>query len=349
MDILFAPNITASELRAGDWRLASTRYRAAIPAAELARLGLAVEHRPMEHFFRPGADCAAGALVLAQPKAPIVRIGAMLTDYIGNFERFAAAGGKLVIDVCDYKFGPEYGPLLEKMFGAEGRQAYETLLRRLFAAARLVTVPTAFLAEQMRGSGVWNGPITVIGDPIEVARGTARFAPGWPLNLLWFGTYGVHRRAMEGFIGGDLPRLARQGDVMLHLVCEPNAPLPAPPPGVRLRQSAWSLPAMNEALAACDLVAIPFERGAAETLGKSNNRALQALYAGRAVAAHPIPSYSEMAGQLLLGDDLAETIAAALGDPPTVTAMIAAAQEAVAERYAPEAIGRAWRDAIALL
>lgn len=349
MDILFAPNITAAELRAGDWRLASTRYRAAIPAAELSRLGFQVEHRPMEHFFRAGAEMAARALVLAQPKAPIVRIGAMLSDYIANFERFAAGGGKLVIDVCDYKFGPEYGPLLEKMFGADGRRAYEALLRRLFAAARLVTVPTAYLAEQMRGSGVWAGPITVIGDPIEVARGTPRFAPGRPLNLLWFGTYGVHRRAVEGFVSGDLPRLAKAGEVKLHLVCEPNAPLPAPPTGVHVRQTAWSVPAMNTALAACDLVTIPFEREAAETLGKSNNRALQALYAGRAVAAHPIPSYSEMAGQLLLGDNLADTIEAALSDPRSVEDMIAAAQAKVASHYAPEAIGRAWRDAIALL
>lgn len=76
--------------------------------------------------------------------------------------------------------------------------------------------------------------------------------------------------------------------------------------------------------------------------GKSNNRALQALAAGRYVVAHPIESYRMLGDVIGLDASIADAVETAVSNPAATLARLQAGQDFVQARYSPAAIAARW-------
>ena len=351
MRVVFAvnslPNMTPEQIGG----LASARYRGFIPAAALQQQGVPAEVISFIDLFKPDFDTDIDLLVLHQPKDDIVQFIKVISVFLDRMAAIRARGGVIALDVSDFKFTPDYREKLARKLGAEGAQTYDLILDNIFARSSAVTAPTEALAGMLRQVLRDKLPVFVIDDVVEVERQPARFAPGPVLQLLWFGVMSSHAEAMQRFLKYDLPRIAAIRPTELHLVCER---IKAAPDGVLMLDEGattravtvtpWSVPALQQALAACDLVVLPFDVDSPLSRGKSNNRALQALYAGRAVIAHPIDSYLGLGDYIGLDRDLAMAVAAALADPAAMQARLERGQAHVAATYSPAAIGRRWLD-----
>lgn len=325
---------------------ASIRYRAAIPVDALKKSGEAADLIPLDRALKPGGLPPGATVVLAQPKESVVQDDALRTALEAALPRWRAAGHRLLLDICDLKIGPAYRAFAAARYDAAFAARGEAYYRALAAQADRIVVPSAALIEPLRAGGI-TAPVDVIEDVVEVPRGTVRFAPGSPLKLLWFGFFGAHAAAMHRFLAEDAPNLARERPLALMLLCEKLRPdleekLRAMALPAQLHVVPWSLNAVEMALPACDAVVLPFDLGSDLSVAKSSNRALQALYAGRAVFAHPVPSYRPLGDFIALGTNLPALIRAGLADPAAVAARTAAGQAHVAEHFSPEAIARAW-------
>lgn len=353
MRILFLPVVAPHKPVEGSAGLASARYRALLPAQALRRAGHQVELQPMLSLAQDGFSTDAGVVVVAQPKTEILRVEGAIPSTIASIERLKRRGTAVVVDVCDFKFGPQYARLLEAGFGEAGARRSEEFLRCLLLLADAITVPTAALGERLQQ--VFAAPLRlhVVGDPAEVARGEPRFAPAATLRLLWFGSIGQHEAALRAFLKSEAPLIAATRPAELLILCEPLDPADraslerAPCEGFAVRVAPWSMPAVEAALAACDAAIMPFLPDPETALNKSNNRAVQALHAGRYVLANPIPSYQELADYCYVGDSIAAGLRAALDDPASVVKRVRSGQERVENDYSAEAIGRRWAEILA--
>lgn len=351
--ILFATFASPAECAAGQFLSASIRYRAAMPAAGLRAAGIAADLISIHDCLARGFATDAATVVVAQPKEHALG-GGFAEKLLAFVARQKDQGKRVAIDVSDLKLGADHAAWVEQRAGKAMAQYVAGFYRSLLGQADLLLTPTAYLAERLRhhlGPGI---ACAVVGDAVEVAAQAPRFVPPERLALLWFGTFQVHWPALARFCHDVLPALSVRHPLTLTFVCEaPSEEAMAAlnalvSPRLGFRHVSWSLLALNDALGGCDLVALPFDRGSELALGKSNNRALQALQAGRAVAAHPIPSYEELRDFIALDDDLGTAIESLLADPAGTLARTARGQDYVATRYSPAAIARRWREALGL-
>ncbi|MBM3485020.1 MAG: hypothetical protein FJX67_00070 [Alphaproteobacteria bacterium] len=88
-------------------RLASTRYRATIPYHAIRARGRLVEIAPIGRALSRGFT--VGTIVVPQIKETTLRsapaVAPALLDFVA---RHRAAGTRIVLDVTDLKFGPDY-------------------------------------------------------------------------------------------------------------------------------------------------------------------------------------------------------------------------------------------------
>jgi glycosyltransferase involved in cell wall biosynthesis len=238
--------------------------------------------------------------------------------------------------------------------------------RELVRRVDLVVAGSDQLAELVRAHTAV--PVTTIGDPVEGARAEARFAPpparNWfarlsgattrPLSLLWYG----HQSNLDE-VAAFLPALRawiagqdRVDSVELELVsasgfgAEEAAARIGLEGALRMRFTSWSMAAQQQALRDCDLVVIPATVDAAQKRVKTANRLTEALWAGRPVLAHAVPSYLEFADCAWIGEDLAAGLDVALRHPEAVVRQVRAGQDLVGRRYSPEAVGALWAQAV---
>lgn len=348
MRVVFVVNGAVSDVR--DGRLATVRYRGLIPAAELARLdpGMRPEVVPFTDLMRPDFDSRIDLLVLHQPKKDTIKLVQQFPVLLGHLQAVRRHGGVVVIDVSDLKFSLEHHRAMVEEYGEPAANDYRKFLEGLFVNANGIVVPTVKLGELMQQAINLPLPIHVVGDPIEVQHQPARFAPGETLKLLWYGTLRAHGPVMQKFFATDLPAIAAATPVDVHMVCEAvpddvQAAVLGPfHRAANVRFTEWSVAALERALTECDIVVLPFALDSMSAVGKSNNRALQALYAGRFVAAHPIESYLEVGSFCGLDVSLPRIILAARANPAAALDMLQRGQSYVAERYTPAAIGGQW-------
>lgn len=350
MRVVYAVNLALNTPPDQLARLASTRYRGIIPAGQLQRDGHQARVVPLMELFRPDFDPRLDLLVLHQPKHDILG----LANVIGLlFDRLAAIrqqGGRIVVDVSDFKLSPEFLAAASKAFGPDQAQTYRNILDGIFARCDAVTAPTEALARQMRAALKDAKPVFVIEDVVEVTPQPAKFAPGPDLRLLWFGFLSAHVAALRQLVHDDLTKLRQRRPVSLTLVCEtlPSADSQkifgpdGQPAALGVAHAEWSLPVLEAALADCDLVVLPFATDAVSSQGKSNNRALQALAAGRYVVAHPLESYRTLGDFIGLDASIAQGVETALADPAATLARLQAGQDVVQARYSPAANAARW-------
>ena len=305
--------------------MASVRYRCLAPARELAKRG--VQSSVFADLGR--GDPAATAHELLRRGADVVVAGKPLGPAMVEVaRRVQAQGARLIADVCDDFFDHEpLGPLS-------------------LAMARLadgLVASTPVLAQRLERR--LGRRATVISDPYEGPRGVARFAPrAERLELLWFGNSNNYAT-----IAPALPQLAafsRRQPLRLTIVTaldKIERPYGSSAPGLLIDHAAWAPAALWRRLAACDAVVIP-SPSAPHYEAKSPNRLVEAIWAGRAVAACPVPSYAELGAGCWLGEDMAAALAAMIADPMAVERRIAEGQGLVARRHAPAAIAAQWFD-----
>jgi glycosyltransferase involved in cell wall biosynthesis len=349
MRVVFAVNTTPHAPPAEMSRLASTRYRGFIPARQLQQDGHKTAVVALMELFRPDFDTRLDLLVLHQPKHDILMLANVIKVLFDRLDAIRSQGGRIVVDVSDFKLSPEVLDAMGKAFGPDKAKAYRNILEAVFARCDAVTAPTEALAAQMREVLGGARPVYVIEDVVEVAPQPAKFAPAQPLNLLWFGFLSAHVAALRKLVHDDLPNIRQRRPVALKLVCEalPSADSQrifgaAEPASFGVTYEPWSVPVLEAALAACDLVVLPFDADHASSKGKSNNRALQALAAGRYVVAHPIESYRMLGDVIGLDASIATAVETAVSDPAAALARLQAGQDFVQARYSPAANAARW-------
>lgn len=293
--------------------LASVRYRLLIPArairgGKVTHVGPGANRRTLLDRFA-GADAAVFGKIFDPALAQtVLELAAALKKL----------GVRVIADFSDDHFlHPDLGPIY----------------RALANAADAVVASTPGLAEVIQEQ--IQGKVGVVSDPVEGERGEPRAAQRRPPRLLWFG----HPLNLDTLKLG-LPQLT--GEFTLTLVTAPGAGAEAM--GHRFRP--WSTDALFDELRECDAVIIPSNPHDPRKAVKSPNRFTEALWAGRFVIAHPLPSYEPLAPYGWVGENLGEGLAWLLDNPEAAVERIRAGQDAIARQFSPEAIGRAWLAAI---
>ena len=317
--------------------IASTRLRVLIPARQLARR-VPVWLVPMAELMRRpdlGHLGQAGAIVLGKLST---------RDLVANKEHLAAlldrlggAAQKLYADLSD-----DYAALGKEMGEPFLAQYQENLGRRCH-----LVVPSAALSQSVARDA--KRGMTVIEDPYESAAARpVRAAASTPLRLAWFGNLGsVNRTELEQAFAriASLPIQLEivAGDAAREMVLAMAQRLPFP-----VSFTAWSLEATEAAIERSDFVLLPQDHHSSWARVKSHNRMVSAIRGGRLAVASPIPAYEELAAFGWVGEDLAEGLRWAIAHPHEAAARVSAGQQYVESRFAPDAIGRKWAEALGI-
>ena len=321
--------------------IASMRLRAVIPARQLAQR-VPVWFVSLDDFLRDPSLSrfgTPGAIVISKLPAPAIlqRQDALSALLARAAEQ--SGGVPLFADMPD-----DLAAL-----GKTVRAPFLARYQKGLGASCTFVVPCQALGEGLARDA--RQGIVVIEDPYENRAGAVRVAPGLPLRLLWFGNLGgINAAMLADALAGALGAL-RERRVELELVTRLAAReeldaigqrLRAAHPDYALRVTAWSPEATEAALERCDFVVIPQQTRAAWSKGKSHNRLVAAIRAGRFAIASPIPTYLELAEHAWIGDDLAAGLRWALAHPQDAAERLRAGQRVVEERFSPEAVGRKW-------
>lgn len=326
--------------------VASIRYRALLPALELAKSGVESHFVVVPPENATGGDqvpdIKSDAIVISKSFNPVNQVVA---------ERARERGTRLVFDISDNHFEtPQYA----------------AHYRAMADLADAVTTPTSAMAAAVRQHT--GRDAIVIPDPVEALRmapvqdasawGTSRNwlrrsfgktpAPA-PLRLLWFG-----HPANLNALGAFAPQLAgvtKHGPVQLRIVTQacPAAQTVCgelTAHGSAAEVQPWSLAAMRAALDWCQLVIIPSETGSPRAKVKSANRLAESLWAGRYVVASPIEAYQDFAEYAWVNEDLARGIVWAMQHPAAVMQQIERAQLHIAGHFSVAAVATQWMEAV---
>jgi hypothetical protein len=319
--------------------IASTRLRVLIPARQLARR-VPVWLVPMAELMRRpdlGHLGQAGAIVLGKLST---------RDLVANRQRL----GEMLSRLGDSARKPRLYADLSDDYAALGRQMGEPFLAQyqesLGRLCRLV-VPSAALSQSVARDA--KRGTTVIEDPYESAAARpVRTAASTPLRLAWFGNLGSVNRAELEQAFARIASLPIQleivaGEAAREMVLVMAQRLPFP-----VSFTAWSLEATEAAIERSDFVLLPQDHRSSWARVKSHNRMVSAIRGGRLALASPIPAYEELAAFGWVGEDLAEGLRWAIAHPHEAAARVSAGQQYVESRFAPEAIGRKWAEALGI-
>lgn len=305
-------------------QIASIRFRVISPAEQLR-----------EHVHR--AVTVSPTMTEAQAKAAsenadVVVISKTFQQGTEDIAaRAKALGAAVVFDVCDnYYRHPELGSVYRNMSLSADRVVCNTP-----AMARVIQEETGVQA-------------VIIPDPYEGPQAPPKFAPGPKLKLLWFGhqsNFDGLQAAMEDLVDYsrrrplELTVLSRADPQLVEFVKAYQAELPD---SLKISFAVWSLEAQAAELDRCDVVILPSAPKPEKTT-KSSNRIVQALRAGRATVAYPLPSYVEFAPWTPIVVKLSEGLASLEEQAGEVPGRIAQAQAHIERCYAPAVVGDQWR------
>jgi hypothetical protein len=308
--VSFAPLRKSAAGQTSD--VASVRYRLLIPAqatagSKVTHFGPGANRRTLLERFE-GADAVVFGKLFDAPLAG---------EVVALADSLRARKVKLLADFSDDHFAdPHLGP------------AY----RAIAAACDRVVASTPQLGEVLEGQTAT--PVSVVTDPVEGERGAPRADTRRPLQALWYG----HPLNLDTLAAS----LGQLGDCALSVMTTPGAGAER----FGQRVLPWSTAALFAALRDCDAVVIPSNPHDPRKAVKSPNRFTEALWAGRFVAAHPLPAYQPLAAFGWVGEELGEGLRWLAAHRDEALARIAAGQQWIERHCSREAVGRAWQAAI---
>jgi len=326
--------------------LASTRLRLLIPARELARR-IPVWLVPLEEFVaRPDLSHLGRPLAVVIGKLSsdeVIAREPLLRKLIGAARR-VSQDWPLYADLSD-----DYAALGKAM-----KEPFLKQYQRLLGTACEFTVPTRALADAVRRDARLG--LHVVEDPYEsTSAQPAKTGTGERPRLAWFGRLGEVNRAICEKELLWLAERARDRPLALEIVAQPEARQTVEVIAQQLRRvhrdfqlsfTAWSIAATEAAISRCDYVWLPQDFRSAWGRVKSHNRLVAAIRGGRLALASPIPAYQELAAYAWVGEDLAQGLDWALGNPREAAHRVAEGQRYVEGRFSPEAVGRRWADVL---
>ncbi len=320
--ITFTPIQTHNKTLYSD--LASARYRVIIPAQTLKK-----NHNIQFICVSADATELPSEFNLEQTDTLIFsKTANPLNEQLAKQAK--AANCRILFDVCDNHYTH---PQLADHY------------LNMSQLADHITVSTHAMAEQVAYHT--KRTATLISDPFEGLKQTPRFSPqSNHLKLLWFG-HPSNLNSLQAIIP-ELHQFSTQIPLTLHIVSAPNCgikqacqQLNQQQTRLQLHFSAWSLKTTFAALKKTDIVIIPSLNNAEKQV-KSPNRLIEALWAGKYVIAHPLPSYQPFKQWTWLGESLSEGLAWALANKKQVPKYISQAQTYIAKHHAPSVIGQQW-------
>jgi SAM-dependent methyltransferase len=344
---------------AGGYRsqLASNRYRAILPAQQLAELGHELAFVNAEGWRWPGDGprpdvVVIGKLLPGNDEARFKRVSQSLLAAAGA----AAADGVAVI--ADFNDDHFDRPVLGEHW------------RALAGVASVCVTGSDGMAAVVRRHS--ERPVLVVGDPLgspsaaprvfNRASGVARLARslmpggGGPqrLKFVWYGNP-VNWAAMQRWAEALAP-LAAEQPFLIWVVTAPMAPIGAfiddynrrHGPNAAMELVTWDEATQWAVVVDADVVLIPSDPQDPKKIVKTGNRLTDALNAGRHVIASPLPAYQPYAAFVALSDDPLAAARAYLADPQAALAAIGRGQAAAAGRCGPEAIAAEWLRAFQL-
>lgn len=303
--------------------LASTRYRALLPARYLAGRGHEVQMVTSDESFWSEAK-------YAQITGEAVVFGKSLDERNESVAvALRNAGRRVIFDICDNHFDT---PTLGAHY------------RRMIELADDVVASTQTMADIVRS--VCGREARVIFDPLEGNRSAVRFATDHsPVRLMWFG-HPLNLDTLRAVMP-ELQSVARDRAISLAVVTSPGPWLEqerefwSNAANLKVTPINWSMEAMEQQFAACDIVIIPSLSNDRKNV-KSPNRLTESIWAGRLAIAYPIPSYLEFADYAVIATDFDTAIRDALASPQAHVARIAEGQEYLAQTYSVPVIGDQW-------
>ena len=256
-------------------------------------------------------------------------VGKAFVDLTPVLEKLRQLGKRVIVDVCDNIYEPPEDGL---------KRVYTSIL----PLANTIVAASDNLAAVLKDRV--GGNVSVIPDHVEGSKLTPSFNPvEGKLRLLWFG-YPNNLDLLHLGLPA-LGRLAAKMTVELSIVTrwdDKNARLfEDAPAAISIRRINWSLENMSAELARCDIVIIPSSLGPGR-LTKTANRLMTGLYAGKYVAAYPLPAYLDFASFVSLDEDLARAVTFALENPTAVARRIADGQDYIDRFYSPTRISGMW-------
>jgi hypothetical protein len=311
-----------------DPRAPSTRLRASLPVAALRRVGVDAAVVPPDHSG--SYDC-------------IVFQKAYSEDDLHFARRAAAAGVKVVFDLCDNHF---YNP-----DGLPDLAARAARLRSMVDLADVVSVSVPGLADL-----IGSGDVPVVDDALEETpltalaawRGTRRHRvrSRGPVRLVWFGHAGKESQASGiphiGGIVGELERLHRSRPIRLTVISDSREMFDrhVGKAGFPTRYVRWTPRGFGRHFVTNDVCVLPIEPNP-YTLFKTNNRVRTALLLGVPVVTNEIPSYREFADWIDFGG-WTEHILGYADDPAPGALRIEAARSYIRRTYTDDRLVSQW-------
>lgn len=339
---------------------ASIRYRAIMPALELAKLGHTVSFLEVNGVGRKDLESATDVshLIFTKLIAPpdFAIIGELQRRSLAIAEKAVSKGVMVVTDFSDDHFDTD---------------SWSVYYSRLIELSTKLTVCSGVLAAVVAKRT--SKEIIVISDPVESSRQPPRFHPPPPeksllrifpfkrqepqnasLKLLWYG-HPSNLAPLKDFFPA-LEKFSRTQPVSLNIVTDLEAAVfqKSNPSGFPSSNSlsvtftSWSISATWQAISECDIVIIPSFSGDKAKLAKSPNRLAEAMWCGRFVVSSAIPTYKAFRNWAWVDDDLIEGIAWAIKHPRDVVARIHEAQEYIHVHHSPEVITNNWLSVLSL-
>lgn len=332
--------------------LASNRYRAIIPAAQLRRDGHRVEFIPMNDWTTSKARSSPpdvyviGKLLPNNDPSRFERLALQVLDGITDA---AARGVTTVADFSDDHFeNPQVG-------------AY---WRALAAQAGICTAGSDVMAQAVQRHS--RGPVVTVGDPLAsppVAPRVFQSPKGvsaWAQRLLG-GSKTAHRLKLVWYgNNGNWPAMQQWSDalgdysvsqsLLVWVVTRPNSTIEnyirrfndKYGPAALMELVPWDEITQWSVVQDADIVLVPSDTSSRIKTVKSSNRVADALNAGRYVVASPIEAYEVFRPYASLTNEPVQALQEYLADSKKALAKVEAGQAVAREKFNSSYIASEW-------
>lgn len=279
-----------------------------------------------------GWRCSFGDTVSGAPSRVVVtKIGANGIEarqplWLEQLSQSKRQGAAVWVDYTDHHLG----------FASPMSEFYCAALS--FADA--CTVPSHHMESLL--AKLWNGPIHVVEDAIEVQIAPPKPQTDSIVTLLWFGhasNVEYLRRFLEtGLdVGQEIRLIALSNEAGLNLItAHPIQSLAK----IEILLGLWSVETMVEAAAQADVCIIPSDVNDPRKAAAGSNRLVTALALGLPTAADALHSYAEFKDYYTALRS--EEFKGLLKSPQSFHAPVVAAQQNIVPRFTASTLGERW-------